>query len=592
MGGGETKGGGGPDEGEKDHNFFPKQGFVFGKSEAQKKKGPEKESGESSTLKRRPVPTSYRDKLLSPGLGGFLVRHDEEEDIVNGWRGYFNKKNMDEQNKEDTIASDEEDMSDMANDGKTPRLQMTAEEYTEWCRPWLNSLIIKVLGADIPKRILIDRISRMWRPRDPLKIIALNNGYSIVSFTTREDRDYAFQEGPWMINDHYLIVQRWRPNFHPWKADLQRKIAAWIRIPDLPMELYNVESLRRIGNMVGKTIKIDRSTSIYDKGGFARICVEVDLHQPLLPEFEAFGEKRSIIYEGLHLVCFKCGRYGHQKENCHYEYHGMDEKEDTMNVEADVNPKGNIVSEDSETHKSRHESPEMSGVNVTPPPKPEYGNIQILKRDFRRKNAVSEIMGDDKKITKNQEGGSGKGISRGIEKIMGKIKVNEGKALKANNDNNKGWSYESNKKLAEWVPVGSKRKNVVKVVPRRKESHPPAREKIKKKELLGLNNEPISYNNPFAVLQSIPMDPQNLSHELNTPSCSTSEFKAPQVAGVQQSACKELMTSSKNYTGVIIEENSALMETQSGMTQDIMMEVTEDNPRDVDDSRITEIVSS
>ncbi|KAI9109079.1 hypothetical protein K1719_019702 [Acacia pycnantha] len=117
----------------------------------------------------------------------------------------------------------------------------------------------------------------MWRPKDPLKIIPLNNGYYIVSFSNKEDKEYAFQEGPWMIEDHYLIVQRWRPNFNPWKADLQCNIAAWIRLPDVPFEFYNVESLRRIGNMVGKMIKIDRSTSIYDKGGFARICVELDL---------------------------------------------------------------------------------------------------------------------------------------------------------------------------------------------------------------------------------------------------------------------------------------------------------------------------
>ncbi|KAI9113625.1 hypothetical protein K1719_015552 [Acacia pycnantha] len=109
----------------------------------------------------------------------------------------------------------------------------------------------------------------MWRPKDPLKLTPISNGYYIVSFSNKEDREYAFQGRPWMIEDHYLIVQRWRPNFNPWKADLQCNITAWIRLPDVPFEFYNVESLRRIGNMVGKMIKIDRTTSIYDK---RRIC--------------------------------------------------------------------------------------------------------------------------------------------------------------------------------------------------------------------------------------------------------------------------------------------------------------------------------
>ncbi|KAI9111318.1 hypothetical protein K1719_017730 [Acacia pycnantha] len=156
----------------------------------------------------------------------------------------------------------------------------------------------------------------MWRPKNPLKIIPLSNGYYIVSFSNKADREYTFQEGPWMIEDHYLIVQRWRPNFNPWKADLTCNIAAWIRLPDVPFEFYNVESLRRIGNMIGRMIKIDHSTSIYDKGGFTRICVEINLQKPLLPTYMVFEEERSIIYEGLHQVCFMCGKYRHQKHTC------------------------------------------------------------------------------------------------------------------------------------------------------------------------------------------------------------------------------------------------------------------------------------
>ncbi|KAI9100936.1 hypothetical protein K1719_024060 [Acacia pycnantha] len=254
-------------------------------------------------LKSGGTQLSYRDKLLAPGCGGFLMKHAEDDDIVKGWRSYFHQMN-------------EKDVSGTTGGGEAGVLQFSAEEYTNWCLPWMNSLIIKVLGASFPSYILRDRVNRMWHPRDPLKLIPLSNRYYIVSFSNKEDRDYAFQEGPWMIEDHYLIVQRWRPNFNPWKADLQRKIAAWIRLPDVPFEFYNVESLRRIGNMVGRMIKLDRSTSVYDKGGFARMCVEIDLQQPLLPTYKVFGEERPIVYEGLHQVCFSCGKYGHSKDAC------------------------------------------------------------------------------------------------------------------------------------------------------------------------------------------------------------------------------------------------------------------------------------
>ncbi|KAI9117152.1 hypothetical protein K1719_011318 [Acacia pycnantha] len=112
------------------------------------------------------------------------------------------------------------------------------------------------------------------------------------------------------------LVQRWRPNFNPWRAARQRRIAVWVRIPDLPLEFCTVESLGLIGNMIGRIIKIDRSTSIYDKGAFARICVEIDLQRPLLPAFMVFGETKQLVYEGLHLVCFGCGLYGHDQKAC------------------------------------------------------------------------------------------------------------------------------------------------------------------------------------------------------------------------------------------------------------------------------------
>ncbi|KAI9118871.1 hypothetical protein K1719_010316 [Acacia pycnantha] len=209
-----------------------------------------------------------------------------------------------------------DDDGDDGSVSKYPVLTMTKEQYTAWCGPWMNSLIIKVLRCSVPKHVLLDKVRIMWKAQQPLKMVPLSNKYYVVSFSSNEDRDYAYHEGPWMIDDHYLLVQRWRPNFNPWKADCQRRIAIWVRISDLPMDFCMVESLNIIGNMIRKIIKIDRSTSIYDKGKFARICVEVDLQKPLLPAFTVFGEDRQLVYEGLHLVCFGYRKYGHEKEGC------------------------------------------------------------------------------------------------------------------------------------------------------------------------------------------------------------------------------------------------------------------------------------
>lgn len=63
-------------------------------------------------------------------------------------------------------------------------------------------------------------------------------------------------------------------------------------------------------------LKIDKMTYIQSRGKFARICVELDVSKPLIPHIVIRGHKLLIEYEGLHLVCFQCGRYGHRAEQC------------------------------------------------------------------------------------------------------------------------------------------------------------------------------------------------------------------------------------------------------------------------------------
>ncbi|KAI9085880.1 hypothetical protein K1719_031957 [Acacia pycnantha] len=178
------------------------------------------------SLKRGKTNLSYRDKLLSPGCAGFLVKHSEEDDIVQGWKDYFHRMNEKETQCELEESDEDDSLTTRKREGKPGKLRFTGKEYMTWCLAWMNSLIIKVLGVSFPTYVIWDRINRMWRPKDALKLIPLSNGYYIVSISNKEDREYAFQKGPWMIEDHYLIVQRWRLNFNPWKADLQCIMAA------------------------------------------------------------------------------------------------------------------------------------------------------------------------------------------------------------------------------------------------------------------------------------------------------------------------------------------------------------------------------
>lgn len=71
-----------------------------------------------------------------------------------------------------------------------------------------------------------------------------------------------------------------------------------------------------IGNLVGRTLKVDSVTYLTKRGRYARICVELDLHKKLCPAIRIFRKERTVEYEGLHLICFCCGKYGHRREVC------------------------------------------------------------------------------------------------------------------------------------------------------------------------------------------------------------------------------------------------------------------------------------
>lgn len=90
----------------------------------------------------------------------------------------------------------------------------------------------------------------------------------------------------------------------------------WVRVTGLTIEYYDKEALKFNGDRIGKTVKVDKATLAQEHGNYARICVQVDLMNPLVAMFMIKDHKYHVEYKGLHLLCVNCGRFRHYKDDC------------------------------------------------------------------------------------------------------------------------------------------------------------------------------------------------------------------------------------------------------------------------------------
>lgn len=121
--------------------------------------------------------------------------------------------------------------------------------------------------------------------------------------------------GSWLIGDHYLTVLQWQPNFEPESMAINRALV-WVRLPNLLIEYYDKGFILYMGSRIRRLVKVDEATLQAAREKYARICVEVDFSKPPLPKFCLRRRVRSIKYEGIHLVYFACGCFGHRMDGC------------------------------------------------------------------------------------------------------------------------------------------------------------------------------------------------------------------------------------------------------------------------------------
>ncbi|CAN1795057.1 hypothetical protein LINPERHAP1_LOCUS20483, partial [Linum perenne] len=326
-------------------------------------------------------------------------------------------------------------------------LSLSKEFKDKLCKPWVNTLVVRLLGKSIGYSYLCHRLRSMWKPANPIHIIDLDKGCFMVKFGDEHDYFKALTGGPWMILDHYLVVHQWTPDFRV-SDSLTAKMVVWVRFPLMPVQYYHAQILTLLGNLLGRTVKIDYNTQHAERGKFARLAVEIDLNEPLAPMIKLDGCWQDVEYENLPALCFTCGKVGHLLAEC-------PSSSPTVGPATQELPQPALP------------SPEM-GIRPALPSPDSFGPWMVVTRKSRRPRKESEmekesailrkevtqssVIGKGKKDDPIKSTGAGKGKKSDPPRITGDGKgkrkkplandttspssVNKGKSSHASSDSN------------------------------------------------------------------------------------------------------------------------------------------------------------
>ncbi|CAN1164706.1 hypothetical protein LINPERHAP2_LOCUS25724 [Linum perenne] len=197
---------------------------------------------------------------------------------------------------------------------RCPIVQFSDTEISEFYKPWSKALVVRVLEKSFAYPVLKRRLETIWAKAGHIQVADMSNDFFLVRFSSADDYQRAAFNGPWKMFDYYITVARWSPEFN--EDEPIGKILTWVRLPKLPIHFFNPTAVNRIGNHIGRTVRMDLATAEGARARYARVCVEVDLSKPLLGKYQIGDRVFLVEYESLENICFHCGIYGHKDDSC------------------------------------------------------------------------------------------------------------------------------------------------------------------------------------------------------------------------------------------------------------------------------------
>lgn len=104
---------------------------------------------------------------------------------------------------------------------------------------------------------MVNALRKGWNRCDDFEFIDLEKGVFLVQFKSEVDSRRVKDKSPWCFNGFLVALWRWEPDIAP--SGLTFKgLPLWLHIKGLPFE-WNIEQvLSKLGEWVGKVLKVEQ----------------------------------------------------------------------------------------------------------------------------------------------------------------------------------------------------------------------------------------------------------------------------------------------------------------------------------------------
>ena len=153
-----------------------------------------------------------------------------------------------------------------------------------------------------------------------MRIVEVGNNILQFKFSSKYQLDWVERCGPWSFDINLLLLCRWKKGLTSTNISFTYS-PFWVQIWGLPFEHMSQEVGEEIGSKIGRFIEVDRCSWQSDQAKFMRVCVDLEIDKPLrrgayIASFDGERLWLSFRYERLPIVCFICGKLGHDNKHC------------------------------------------------------------------------------------------------------------------------------------------------------------------------------------------------------------------------------------------------------------------------------------